>query len=87
MNRNGNKLEKTLKIYRGNIMAESNIYTVQLEEDENGDLVLPFTDEILEELGWKVGDQLVWKDNGDGTYTISKDQVDILGDVVYGEGC
>ena len=87
MNRNGNKLEKTLKIYRGNIMAESNIYTVQLEEDENGDLVLPFTDEILEELGWKVGDQLVWKDNGDGTYTISKDQDDILGDVVYGEGC
>ena len=68
-------------------MAESKIYTVQLEEDENGDLVLPFADEILEELGWKVGDQLVWKDNGDGTYTISKDQDDILGDVVYGEGC
>lgn len=68
-------------------MAESKIYTVQLEEDENGDLVLPFTDEILEELGWKVGDQLVWKDNGDGTYTISRDHDDILGDVVYGEGC
>ena len=68
-------------------MAESKIYTVQLEEDENGDLMLPFTDEILEELGWKVGDQLVWKDNGDGTYTISKDQDDMLGDVVYGEGC
>jgi bifunctional DNA-binding transcriptional regulator/antitoxin component of YhaV-PrlF toxin-antitoxin module len=42
---------------------------------------------MLEELGWKIGDQLVWKDNGDGTYTISKDQDDILGDVVYGEGC
>lgn len=69
-------------------MAESKVYTVQLEEDENGDLVLPFTDEILEELGWKVGDQLVWKDNGDGTYTLSKsDQDDMLGDVVYGEGC
>ena len=68
-------------------MAESKIYTVQLEEDENGDLVLPFTDEILEELGWKVGDQLVWKANGDGTYTISRGHDDRLGDVVYGEGC
>ena len=68
-------------------MAESKIYTVQLEEDENGDLMLPFSDEMLEELGWKIGDQLVWKDNGDGTYTISKDQDDMLGDVVYGEGC
>lgn len=66
-------------------MAESKVYTVQLEEDENGDLVLPFSDEMLKELGWEIGDQLIWKDNGDGTFTLSKDE--LLGDVVYGEGC
>jgi bifunctional DNA-binding transcriptional regulator/antitoxin component of YhaV-PrlF toxin-antitoxin module len=67
-------------------MAESKVYTVQVEEDENGDLVLPFPEKMLEELGWEIGDQLVWKDNGDGTYTITKDDID-LGDVVYGDGC
>ena len=47
-------------------------YQVSLEEDSNGDLVLPFDEDMLAELGWDVGDTLKWTDNGDGTFSISK---------------
>jgi len=47
-------------------------YTVKLEEDKNGDLILPFSDKLLKEIGWKEGDTLQWKDNENGTYTLSK---------------
>lgn len=48
-------------------------WTVTLEEDpETGDLVLPFTDEILTELGWKEGDVLEWVDNKDGSWCLVK---------------
>jgi hypothetical protein len=26
----------------------------------------------MEELGWKIGDDIVWKDNEDGTFTLYK---------------
>ena len=35
-------------------------YTVKLEEDENGDLVLPLPDELLKEMGWDIGTVLYW---------------------------
>ena len=35
-----------------------NRFTVHLEEDKNGDLILPFPDEMLESLGWQEGDML-----------------------------
>lgn len=44
------------------------IETVQ--EDENGELVLPFPQELLDEVGWKPGDNLEWIDRGDGTWEI-----------------
>lgn len=48
-------------------------WTVTIEEDPvNGDLLLPFTDEILEAVGWKVGDVIVWTNNKDGTWTMRK---------------
>jgi bifunctional DNA-binding transcriptional regulator/antitoxin component of YhaV-PrlF toxin-antitoxin module len=36
------------------------------------DGVLTFTDEILEELGWKEGDLLEWIDNKDGSLSLVK---------------
>lgn len=46
---------------------------VKIETDpETGDLILPFTDEMLNEVGWKIGDVLEWIDNEDGTWTIRK---------------
>ena len=48
-------------------------YLVTLEEDsETGDLILPLPDELLKEAGWKTGDTLDWKDNGDGTFSMTK---------------
>ena len=48
-------------------------FTVTIEEDpETGDLVLPFTEEILKEAGWAVGDTVVWQDNKNGTWSIIK---------------
>ena len=38
----------------------------------NDDGVLTFTDEILEELGWKEGDLLEWIDNKDGSLSLVK---------------
>jgi hypothetical protein len=49
-----------------------NNFTVKLEEDENGDLILPFSDDLLKKMGWKEGDTLQWKDNENGSYTLSK---------------
>ena len=51
-------------------------YTVTLEEDpETGDLVLPFPEDMLKEVGWKEGDTLDWEDNKDGTFSITKKEV------------
>ena len=48
-------------------------WTIKLEEDaETGDLILPFTDDILQEAGWKEGDTLEWIDNKNGTWTLRK---------------
>jgi bifunctional DNA-binding transcriptional regulator/antitoxin component of YhaV-PrlF toxin-antitoxin module len=44
------------------------IETVQ--EDENGELILPFPQELLDEVGWKPGDNLEWINRGDGTWEI-----------------
>lgn len=45
---------------------------VTLEQDDDGNLVLPLSDEMLEELGWKIGDTINWTDNKDGSWTMSK---------------
>ena len=50
-------------------------YIVTLETDpETGDLVLPLPEELLKEAGWKTGDTLDWKDNGDGTFSMTKQE-------------
>lgn len=40
--------------------------------EEDGELILPFPEELINELGWQVGDTLQWIDNKDGTFTIEK---------------
>lgn len=50
-------------------------WTVTLEEDpDTGDLILPFTNEILEELGWKEGDVIEWIDNKNGSWSLVKQE-------------
>lgn len=46
--------------------------TVIIEEDEEGNLVLPLSDDMLEELGWEIGDTIDWTDNKDGSWSMTK---------------
>lgn len=41
-------------------------YYVELEEDGNGDLILPLPEEVIETLGWETNDLLTWDLKGDG---------------------
>lgn len=48
-------------------------WVATLQEDpESGDLILPLPDEVMESNGYKIGDVLNWKDNKDGSYSITK---------------
>lgn len=47
-------------------------FTVTLEEDEFGELILPIPDEVCEELGWEVGDELEYDIIDDYTFSIRK---------------
>jgi hypothetical protein len=52
---------------------ENKTWVVTLEEDpETGDMILPFTPEMLEGLGWSEGDTLTWQDRGDGSWSLAK---------------
>ena len=49
-------------------------WTVILEEaeDGSGDLVMPLPQDFLDQQGWKEGDTLDWKDNENGSWSLSK---------------
>jgi len=48
-------------------------YTGFVEFSEDlGEYILKFDNSMLEQLGWKEGDNLEWVDNKDGSYTLSK---------------
>ena len=47
-------------------------YNVKLEEDENGDLILPLNSDIMAQMGWDIGDELVWEESFNNTWTIRK---------------
>jgi hypothetical protein len=51
-------------------MAESR-WIVELEADGE-DLILPFTDEMIEQTGWQVGDTLVWDKKDNSSWTLRK---------------
>lgn len=38
----------------------------------NGEQFIEFSDEEMQAVGWSPGDTLRWKDNGDGSYSLSK---------------
>ena len=50
-----------------------NSWIATLQEDPaTGDMILPLPDDLMESQGFEVGDILKWKDNKDGSYSISK---------------
>ena len=47
-------------------------WTVEVQEHEDGELFIELNDEILEGSGFKVGDDVVWTDRGDGSWSLTK---------------
>ena len=54
-------------------MTKKKRWEVELEKDpETGELILPFPQEMLDQLGWKDGDEIEWIDNKDGSWSIGR---------------
>jgi hypothetical protein len=55
-----------------------NKWTLEVQEDpETGDAILEFPPELMEQAGWKEGDNLTWKDLGNGSWSLTKEQPDV----------
>ncbi len=53
------------------------VWTVDLQEDPiTSDMILEFPPEVLEQVGWREGDSLIWKDNGDGSFMLTKQETE-----------
>jgi hypothetical protein len=58
--------------------ADENKWILEVQEDpETGDCILEFPPEMLEKAGWKEGDTLIWTDQGDGSWSLSKKDVTV----------
>ena len=57
-------------------MTETNRWIVTVEEDpETKELVIPFSPDMLAQVGWDFGDIILWKDNQNGSFTLTKKEV------------
>lgn len=55
------------------VKTGDNSWVVTLQEDSvTGELILPLPQEMMESSGFAIGDTLDWKDNADGTFSITK---------------
>ena len=52
-------------------------WTLPVLENENGEMYIELNDEILEGSGLNIGDTLNWKDNKDGSYSLTKVEGDL----------
>lgn len=52
----------------------TNKFFATLEQDPNDpdSLLLPFPQDLLDQMGWQPGDVLLWHDNNDGTFSLTK---------------
>ena len=47
--------------------------TIEVKKDpKTKDLYIELSDELLEKLGWKTGDNIEWIDNKDDSWTLKK---------------
>jgi hypothetical protein len=51
----------------------NNHWTITLEEDPaTGDLIMPLTPDMLRQVGWDLGDTLIWEDLHNGSWSLKK---------------
>jgi hypothetical protein len=49
-------------------------YAAVVQENEDGELFIELSDEVMEKAGFKIGDDVRWVDNGDGSWSIVKQE-------------
>ena len=47
-------------------------WVLEVQEDEQGEKLIEWPEDLLAEAGWKEGDVLVWSDNKDGSWSLNK---------------
>jgi hypothetical protein len=53
-------------------------WTLDIKEDPaTGDAILEFPPDLMEQAGWKEGDILSWKDLGNGSWSLTKQESDV----------
>lgn len=66
---NGQSSEEQEKLPKSDSMKQ----TLNVVEDpQTGDLLLDLTEELCNEMGWKVGDTLQWEKLDDGSWSLKK---------------
>jgi hypothetical protein len=53
---------------------EEYISTVRVVEDENGELIIPLDDKLLNTVGWNIGDTIAFEQKPDGSFLLKKDE-------------
>jgi hypothetical protein len=54
-------------------VEDTHKWTLDIQEDpETGDAILEFPPDLLAKTGWAEGDILVWRELGDGAWTLEK---------------
>lgn len=53
-------------------------WTLPVQETEDGELYIELNDEILEGSNLQIGDTLSWRDNKDGSYSLTKVEGDLF---------
>jgi len=54
-------------------MNEKKTWTLLVQE-KDGELFIEFPDEVMEDAGWKVGDDLEWEDLKNGSWSLKKSE-------------
>jgi len=52
-------------------------YKLEVTADSNGELILEFPDELMDNVGWQGGDTLLWQQQENGDWLISKKETTI----------
>ena len=50
----------------------TNRWIVDVEKNEDGEHYIQLTEEMLANSGFQIGDKLDWKNNGDGSWSLTK---------------
>lgn len=53
-----------------------NTFTLDVQRTVDGEAYIEFPQETMADLGWKEGDTVVWNDNNDGSFTLTKKETE-----------